>query len=304
MLMVANLGEDSISIIDENDLREFKRIKLSPLNNTKVGPHNLVLDEEKNFVYIINSFDNSLAVIELTNYEVVYRQYVGERPICLHIDYPRNLIYISNTDGNTVSIIDRENYTVLGQIEVGNMPCGLKLHPKTRQLYVVNMESNDIYVLDTEDFKIDFKIPVEINPTDIEFDDEGNYAYVTNSYLTNGRKGTLSVIDVLNKRVIKSIGLGMLPFQICKGFDNRLYIINLHPGELSILEMGVDMKYKNFYIGGMLHSITLSDSSRAFVTNVEENCVMVFDIINERISGKLRVGKEPHGILYYKNKEK
>jgi YVTN family beta-propeller protein len=92
-------------------------------------------------------------------------------------------------------------------------PIQLYPTPDSKQLYVCDQGvelgrplSDKVYVLDTESFALSHTITAGRGPHGVVVSRDGRHAFVTNS-----REATVSVIDVVKEKVVKTIKVGLMP---------------------------------------------------------------------------------------------
>ena len=101
-------------------------------------------------MYVANSGDNNITVIDTNNNTVVGSILVGDGPVGIAFDPVHNRMYVTNLEG-TVSVINTNNNSVDPRpIPVGNRPYeGIAFDPLHDRMYVTNLNSNTISVIDT-----------------------------------------------------------------------------------------------------------------------------------------------------------
>src|SRR5262245_56164995 len=156
--------------------------------------------------------------------------------------------YITSLPKSTIPYPGREDGDPL--------PAGLALSEDQKTLYVVLSRNNSIAAVDVASSSLIAEIPVGNAPHGIVVD--GNLAYVTNqggrrargSDFTNDSSGTpivasprsghsvtgtVSVVDLPQARVIKSIGVGLHPTAMTLD-DRRLYVANSNSDTVSVID--------------------------------------------------------------------
>ena len=102
-VLVSNSAEDSLSLTDLKETALVKRIFLPLEENKKLGPCDMAMDE-KRFLYIVNSYDDSIMKFDLLNLTTLDLIKVGRCPICVKLFNEK--IYVVNCDSNSVSVIE------------------------------------------------------------------------------------------------------------------------------------------------------------------------------------------------------
>lgn len=122
LLFVSNMGEESISVIDNINSKEIKRIKVT---NT---PMKISISNNKRYLYVCISYlgydkNGSVGIIELDSLELIGRVEVGLSPVDLFEE--NNYLYVSNLCDGSVSVVNLNELTEEKKIVVGGMPRGI-----------------------------------------------------------------------------------------------------------------------------------------------------------------------------------
>ncbi len=120
------------------------------------GPFDLAINEATDTVYVANSNDNTVSVIDGATCNATDHSGCGQTPPTvlvgngsdkLAVDQATNTIYVSNSGDNTVSVIDgvacnASNHSGCGQsaptVSVGNGPGAIVVNQATHTVYVAN----------------------------------------------------------------------------------------------------------------------------------------------------------------------
>jgi YVTN family beta-propeller protein len=122
-----------------------------------------------------------------------------------------------------------------------------------------------------------------------------------NIWTANAQDGTVSIVDVANKRVTRTLnanvrGANRLKFTP----DGKLvFISSLGGGELVILDASTGNDVKRVKIGhGAAGILMQPNGGRAFVACSPDDYVVVVDLKTLEVSGQLEVGKDPDGLAW------
>lgn len=122
LLFVSNMEEESISVIDNINSKEIKRIKV------KNTPMKISISNNKKYLYVCISYlgydkNGSVGIIELDSLELIGRVEVGLSPVDLFEE--DNYIYVSNLCDGSISVVNLNELTEEKKIVVGGMPRGI-----------------------------------------------------------------------------------------------------------------------------------------------------------------------------------
>ena len=126
----------------------------------------LRVDILRHKVYVANTFDNTISVIDtINNTKIGDDIKVGNRPDRIGVDTLRHKAYVANYGSNTISVIDTINNTKIGDdIRVGNKPAGIGVDTETHTVYVSNSDDNAVSVIDERANKVVIGVIFNVSP--------------------------------------------------------------------------------------------------------------------------------------------
>ena len=165
---------------------------------------------------------------------------------------------------------------------------GLAYLPGKQWLYAANRTTGtgpgDIVVFDAKDRRIITRIPVDVSPYQILLTRDGRQLFVS-----NWSSESISVVDTLNNKVVRTLRVGMNPndlklssdgrlFVACSN-DNTVYVIDTHT--LQIIEKLATTLTPLAPEGSTPNALTIDDTRRLlYIANADNNSVAVADIKN------------------------
>lgn len=310
VIFVANMGEDSISVIDVNSRNEIDRIVLPPVvggtvkinRNSKkprVGPHSLRIDGRMENLYCVNSYDDSISVIDANKHIVKETFFAGSHPNDMALSKDESFAYVTNGDSDCISIIELTSKRIIGQISVGPMPHGVCISPDKEYIYAANMDSDSISIIDTWSNSKVACIKVGKRPIEIISSNDGRYLYVTCSNLGFDENGSVAVMSTANYRVIKNIKVGMIPVQMSLAPNGPyLYVSNMGSDDIYIIDLNRFEVKTRITAGKMARGIIADIDGYIYVTNIQDNNVIVIETEGFKTVDNIEVGIEPTSMLY------
>ena len=137
-LAVSNWGDQSVTFIDTQSMKDYGRIK--------VGSHpNEMVWGKDGRLFVANSGSNSVSVIrgdkvtETIKTSLSPTDPIGSTPDALALSPDGKRLYVANADNNDVAVIDvsdRRESKVLGFIPTGWYPSALAIAPDGKTLYI------------------------------------------------------------------------------------------------------------------------------------------------------------------------
>jgi YVTN family beta-propeller protein len=120
-------------------------------------------------------------------------------------------------------------------------------------------------------------------------------------WAANAQDGTISIIDVANKKVTQTldanvIGANRLKFTI----DGKMALVSsLRGADLAVFDVGTRKDVKRIKLGrGAAGILMQPGGSRAYVACSPDNYVVVVDLKTLEVTGHFDVGREPDGLAW------
>src|SRR5882757_6336539 len=154
------------------------------------NPFGVALDAGTRTVYVTNSGDDTVSVINGSTRTVTTTLPVGKRPEGVAADPDTHAVYVANSDDNTVTVIDGSTRTLAATAWAGAYPDGVAVDPGTHTVYVANSGSATVSVIDGATRTVTATVRVGGRPMGVAVDPNTHTVYVTDS-----RGWTVSVID-------------------------------------------------------------------------------------------------------------
>jgi len=267
------------------------------LASAQIENDNRTASGEKGFLYVGNAKSNNISVLDLVTNKAIKNITVGSGTHDIKISDDQQTVYTTDIDSGTVSIANATSNTLTDQINTDVAVHGVAEFNDT--LYVGDVYGGKVLVIKDNAIKDEIKVGsgpeyVEARPPD------GKILYVANLW------SPISVVDLTQSRVIKSIDSGATPHGLSFTKDgSRLFIVNMHSDTLSVIDAQKHEIIKTIPVGKNPEYLKLSPDERfAYVTNLGEDTVSKIDLRNlEVIKSKIPVGKGPHGIAFSEDGE-
>ncbi|MGB9780881.1 MAG: YncE family protein [Caldanaerobacter sp.] len=300
-LYVASMGEDFVERID---LMTFSRdyVKVKSYNNKHLplnvytkylcGPRKLILDMDREKIYTLNCYDNSVSLIDRGKFLFEGSWYVGLYPVD-GVLY-KGCIFVVNADSNSVSIFDIGEKRVTGQFKVGSYPQRILYSKKHNVFFISNMNSGEILLIDPEHYTILDYVMLRSSPVDIAFSEDENYLYVANNCFDSGGNGKVSIIDLKDLRIVNEIDVGKVLIKISKEKD-FLYILSGYSNTFCQVDLMSGRK-KEVYCGEAPLDFVIFNNF-AYVASSGDDRVYVFELMSMEKYKVIKTKKDPSGLL-------
>ena len=245
-------------------------------------------------VFVANSQDNTVSVIDGTNNTVIGEIEVGNLPIGVGV-LSLESVFVANSQDNTVSVIDGTNNTVIGEIEVPLFPYSVVVDDTRYRIYTTHPLLNTVSVIDGTNNTVIGEIEVGKGPRAIALDWKTHTLYVTNSF-----NNTVSVIDGTNNTVVGEIDVGKEPRGIGVDSDTHtIFVANSQDNTVSVINATTNTLIGGIIVGKEPEAVEVdSDGHIVYVSNYGSDSISVINGTDYTVIGEIEVGKGPMGMGY------
>ena len=173
----------------------------------------------------------------------------GAEPVAIAVNSTGTLALVAERNRNRVALIDLAKFMVTGEIPVGLGPVSVAI--SGNRALVANQEGDTVSIVDIM-AKTSAPVAVGKAPRDVAIDPVTGFGFVTNQ-----SSGSISVIDLVNKKVLNTFILGAdsRPAAIevlgstgfafvtepSAGPDGKVLVVNLGTGVFTSLKANPDM---------------------------------------------------------------
>ncbi len=106
-------------------------------------PLNIAIDQRRNRLFVSQSNDNNITVVDGDTGEIINKVYMGydTSPIGLVYDAERDVLFTANRNKKEVAVVDAKTYAVTERIATNGLPNTLSADPATGAVYVTNKQA-------------------------------------------------------------------------------------------------------------------------------------------------------------------
>ncbi len=278
--------------------------------------------------YVINGESSTISVIDLASNEakntislanVATNTHAGHRG--LDIQFPHH-IYLS-PDGTKLSIgvpgvdlseghlgnhetaghiliVDAKNGNILTKTELPKPNHNSIFSPDGKEIWTTLMEhEGKTLVFDAQTMALKNTILVGKEPAEVTFSANNKYAFTA-----NGGSNSVSVIDIQEKQVIKTIAVGEEPVGAWLGADGKMYVDNEVGQSVSIIDVAKLEVVETVKLGFMPGYVAYNQAlNEMWVSNAGQSFVHYFTRENNvwKKQGSFQTGLDAHAIAFSKD---
>ncbi len=298
---IINSLAETISIIDTKNLKIYNDVI-----ETGMWPNWIEINNNK--IYLVNSGDNDIYVIDEDTLNYLYSIELGVNKNPWIIKFYNGIGYTSNFVNNDISVI--ENNKVIKTISVGKAPEGIAI--MNNKLYVANTYWNNstfdfdegkIYVINLENFNIENIIGVDKNPQAIIPFPSLNEVHIICSGKYGENEGKIDIINSISNKISKIIITGSSPSSFAVDYSKSLVYLAGGNKILSYNFITKSLVNNNLYHvneNDFLSGITFdSRNNYIFICNFSKNKIIVLNENNYKVIKVLTASDGPLLPFYY-----
>jgi YVTN family beta-propeller protein len=253
MLAVTNNGQSKQSIQLIDPLTEVQ------LDEVSIGKawYGIRVSNDAKTLYVSGGNDNIILAYAINDRKFGKRDTIrlgkawpAEKisPTGIEVDRQNEKLYAVTKEDNSLYVVDLKHKTTLQRVELNHEAYSCRLNPAGTELYISLWGGDQLAIFNTKTGKIEAEIPTQSHPNEILCTKNGKLLFVANA-----NDNSVSVIDLLSRKVIEVISATLFPTKLTGSTTNGLA---LSP-----------------------------DQKTLYIANADNNCLAVFDV---SIAGKSR----------------
>ncbi len=133
--------------------------------NLGYTPSDVVLDESRGFLYVVNSNSNRVDIVNTGTEKMTQSILVGKAPLAAAMSPDNSTLYVTNSGSSTVSIIDLKFDSVTQTVALPAAPQGVAVGGDGRALVSTLSSTQSLLILDKSQSAGQELIPVQTPPT-------------------------------------------------------------------------------------------------------------------------------------------
>ncbi len=272
----------------------LNKIYLAPFD--MYGPLNIALDSGRNLAYAVVFYPNVLWVLDTSTGQLAYSLYTnGLLPTDVAVNPQSGLVYVTNKESTFISVLDEGTKAWLAPIDVGGPSQNIAIELKRNRAYVTTY-GKTVLVVDLTNGTVLKTIHDRsfITTNGVALDPRHSRAYVQNE-----GSSSISVINTITNRVIKSVDTGHASNAVAADpVAQQLFVANTD-GTLTVFNTvdDADTLVATIDVSSAISDVVVNPAlHRAYVTNLLENTVSEIDTEQNVVIGTIPVGIDPEGI--------
>jgi YVTN family beta-propeller protein len=174
---------------------------VAPLGTIPVGlnPGQVVVNPATHSVYVVNTGDNTVSVIDSEKLTVTKVIPVGKGPTAIAINPLVGVVFVANSSAGSITGI--QGTKVVGTVHIGGNPVAMVVDVALNQLYVADAARNQVEILNATTGKLLGTLPTVLQPTVMALDIASHGVWVA----CTGASGSVVVIDGTHNQIATTV---------------------------------------------------------------------------------------------------
>ena len=255
----------------------------------------VALDPNSKTLYVANSLDRSVSIVDAKTKSVTGRIAVNTGPTDVALDTADNLLLVNGiTDvrgnGGTLSLIDLGSNRVIVSITLTNQPAGLVVDPDNHVAYVGSGETGAVLAVDLRSRTMH---PIEVAGASrsggVAFDPATHTVYTVDQL-----SSTMYGIDPASGDVTSKVPIGSRPRRIGIDAERKVaYVPNVDSGTLTVVDLASKSVKKTLTVGSSPGGVGIDTSSHVAYVTDKDGSVYAINPDSLSVIGTIQVGESP-----------
>lgn len=210
-------------------------------------PEEFALSKDGSRIYVSNEDIRTASVINIATGKVEHLIPVGREPEGVGVTPDGKQFYVTCETGGEVFAIDTARYQVIGRFTVPVRPRSVDFLPNSNVGFIPSESKGQLNVIDTATPKVitAIDLPAGSRPMKVKVAPDGSRVYVS-----DGRAGTVSVIDSRTYAVLATVKVGTRPWGIVLSPDGKyLFAANGPSNDVSVVDLAANKEIARIRAG-------------------------------------------------------
>ena len=218
-------------------------------------PEEFALSKDGRQIYVSNEDTKSASVVNIAASKVEHIIPVGQEPEGVAVTPDGKQFYVTCESGGDVYVVETSGYTIIGHFKVEPRPRTVAFLPAQGVAFVPSESVGLINVIDSKQFKSlkVITLPSGARPMSVRLSADGRFLYVS-----NGRAGSISIIDAHSYAITGEIKVGTRPWGIAISPDGKyLFTANGPSDDISVVDLNTNLEIKRVKAGKSPWSVAI-----------------------------------------------
>jgi YVTN family beta-propeller protein len=240
---------DAIGVVD------VAKQKLTGKISGGSDPEEFSLSKDGSRLYVSNEDVKTASVINIATGKVEHIVAVGQEPEGVATSPDGKRFYVTCEAGGEIYVVETAGYTTVGHFKVNVRPRSMAFLPGGGIGFIPSESTGELNVIDTVNLNVlkVITLPTGSRPMSVKVAANGKKIYVS-----NGRAGTVSVLDSRTYELLNTIKVGVRPWGIALSPDGKfLYTANGPSNDVSVVDLDANTEIARIKAGTSPWAVTV-----------------------------------------------
>jgi YVTN family beta-propeller protein len=245
----ADKSADAIGVVDVAARKLTRKIYAGS------DPEEFALSKDGTKLYVSNEDVKTASVVNIATGKVEHIVPVGQEPEGVATAPDGKRFYVTCESGGEIYAVETGGYTIVGHFKVNVRPRSMAFLPGGDIGFIPSESTGELNVIDTVNLKVSkvITLPPGSRPMSVKTASDGAKIYVS-----NGRAGTVSVLDGRTYELLNTIKVGTRPWGIALSPDGKLlYSANGPSNDVSVVDLETHKEIARVKAGESPWSVTI-----------------------------------------------
>lgn len=248
--VAADKAADGVGVVD------VAGMKLTTKLNAGSDPEEFALSRDGKRIYISNEDVKTASVINIASAKVETIIPVGLEPEGVATTLDGKQFYVTCEASGEIFVIDTAGYKVVTHFKINGRPRSVDFLPDAAIGFIPSESAGELNIVDTAGLKIlkTIQLPPGSRPMRVRVAADGKKLYVS-----EGRAGTISVIDAHSYALINTIKVGARPWGTAISPDGKyLFSANGPSNDVSVVDLATEKEIAKIKAGSSPWGVTIA----------------------------------------------
>jgi YVTN family beta-propeller protein len=223
----------------------------------KVGsdPEEFALSPDGRKIYVSNEDVKTASIVDIASGKVEHIILVGQEPEGVAVTPDGNRIYVTCETGGDILVVDAHSYKTLAHFKVPPRPRSVDFLTDAPVGFIPSESAGVLNVIDSADSKVtkSITLPKGSRPMRVRVSPDNSKVYVS-----DGRAGTVTVMDAHTYAIDGSIKVGKRPWGIVLSPDGKfLFSANGPSNDVSVVDLAQGKEIARIKAGSSPWGVTI-----------------------------------------------
>jgi YVTN family beta-propeller protein len=223
-------------------------------------PEEFDLSRDGTRLYVSNEDVKTASVVNIATGRVEHIVPVAQEPEGVTTTLDGREFYVTCETGGDVFVIDTSTYKPVAQFKVDPRPRSVAFLPGAPMGFIPSESAGELNVIDTASPRLlkVISLPPGSRPMKVKVSPDGRWVYTS-----NGRAGTVSVLDAHTYGLVHTIKVGTRPWGLAFSPDGRyLFTANGPSNDVSVVDLRANKEIARIKAGASPWGVTVVSGTR------------------------------------------